>query len=178
VAGVGDGRVGEVGAADGAGDVRGQPRVDARGVEHVAAPGEEAELLAGVVERGEADGALERAAPGLHRPRRRVREHRQRLHRGGVQPRPRGAPPPAGGRERGGGRRRDGGVGGEGGSAAARRVRVGSGAAAEEGREEAEHEERDDQTDEEERGGEGKPTPSSSSSASAAASVHEWWRRW
>jgi hypothetical protein len=157
VAGGGDGRVGEIGAADGAGDVRREPRVDARGVEHVAAPGEEAELLAGGVERGEADRALERPAAGPHRPRRRVREHRQRLHRRGVEPRARGGA----------------GAGGQGTdtapSPAAARVGSGAAAAAEEGREEAEQEERDDQADEEERGGDGKPT---------ADAVHGWRRRW
>uniref|UniRef100_A0A0E0DB48 MBD domain-containing protein n=1 Tax=Oryza meridionalis TaxID=40149 RepID=A0A0E0DB48_9ORYZ len=69
MAGCSNGPVREVSTTDGAGDMRGEPHVDAGGVEHMAAPGEEAELLAVVRELGEADRALERPMPGLHRPR-------------------------------------------------------------------------------------------------------------
>ena len=68
MAGVRDGRVGEVGAADGAGDVRGEPRVDAVRVEDVGALGQQAQRLV-VVELAEADRALERALAGLVRTR-------------------------------------------------------------------------------------------------------------
>uniref|UniRef100_A0A0D3FSV0 MBD domain-containing protein n=1 Tax=Oryza barthii TaxID=65489 RepID=A0A0D3FSV0_9ORYZ len=69
MAGCSNGPVREVSTTDGAGDMRGEPHVDAGSVEHMAAPGEEAELLAVVHELGEADCALERPMPGLHRPR-------------------------------------------------------------------------------------------------------------
>jgi hypothetical protein len=56
----------EVGAADGAGDVRGEPGVDAVRVEDVGALGQQAQRLV-VVELAEAHRALERALAGLVR---------------------------------------------------------------------------------------------------------------
>uniref|UniRef100_A0A0E0P5P1 MBD domain-containing protein n=1 Tax=Oryza rufipogon TaxID=4529 RepID=A0A0E0P5P1_ORYRU len=80
MAGCSNGPVREVSTTDGAGDMRGEPHVDAGGVEHMAAPGEEAELLAIVHKLGEADRALERPMPGLHRPRCRRKYTAKHLH--------------------------------------------------------------------------------------------------
>jgi|UniRef100_A0A804LSK9 hypothetical protein len=78
----------EDGAADGAGDVRREPGVDAVGVERVGAPGQQPERVA-VVELAEADGALERA---LVRPDVGVGHGREGVEHGPVE----AAHPPAG----------------------------------------------------------------------------------
>jgi len=81
VVGAGD----EVGAADGAGDVGGEPRVDAVRVEDVGALGQQAQRLV-VVELAEAHGALERALAGLVRLHVGVRHGGEGLQHGGVEP--------------------------------------------------------------------------------------------
>lgn len=76
---------GEVGAADGAGDMGGEPHVDAIRVEDMAALGQQPERLL-VLELAKADRALERALPQLEVLHLRVGEGRKGVDHGLAEP--------------------------------------------------------------------------------------------
>lgn len=128
---------GKVGAADGAGDVGGQPGVDALGVEGVATGRQEAERVV-VVELAEAHRALQRTLAQLQPLHIGVKQRRKRLDDVSAQPpvllQPRQQPPRPGG--------------------AARVVEAAAGAAADvDGEEDDEEEGRDEEDDDDGHGG-------------------------